>query len=406
MFNKVFWCRVEFEFRRVGSEPMFEVFKKIFNKFLFYIITILLQPIALLFHFLGYRNVMIFSQRIGHLAIEPDCLLKDVSLGRIAKKKWIFLYDNKLVVNEHLYQYWSIYFITIKNPILRYLISAMSGLGLMKQGIKKYARVESGQHEAYKVYSLWGSRNPLVQLSENDISWGEIQISKLGIPSGSWFVCLHVRESGYSPIDENIQSYRNADIEKYFSAVRYITSKGGWVVRIGDPTSKKMPIMTNVVDYAHSKLKSQRLDIVLCAKANFILGSTSGICLVGTIFGVPVAIANSAPPGALGFGLKDLSIPKKIYDKKNSKLMSYIESLESISSGYRYASQYNLDELILVENSSEEILLLTKEMIGRLSSESFAMPNDAYNKYLYRSKVKNKIFSYNSAANIASFYIE
>jgi putative glycosyltransferase (TIGR04372 family) len=215
-----------------------------------------------------------------------------------------------------------------------------------------------------------------------------------------------VREGGYSLADEKIQSYRNADIENYLPAIKHITSKGGWVIRIGGPESKKIPTMNNVIDYAHSELKTDRLDIILCARAKFVLGSTSGICLVSTIFGVPVAIANCAPSGGLGFGCEDLSIPKKIYDAKANTLMSYIQSLEAPCSVYRHASQYIFDNLTLIENTEDEILLLVKEMMERLSSPLFLRPLDTYNKLLYRDRVNKNIYSYNSVANVANFYLE
>ena len=42
--------------------------------------------------------------------------------------------------------------------------------------------------------------------------------------------------------------------------------------------------------------------------SKFILGNTSGIALVGSIFGTPCALANMTPISASGFNSKDISI--------------------------------------------------------------------------------------------------
>lgn len=63
---------------------------------------------------------------------------------------------------------------------------------------------------------------------------------------------------------------------------------------MGDTTMEPLPFLPQVIDYAHHPLRSPRLDIILCARARCILGNTSGIFLVGSIFGVPSA-ANMVP---------------------------------------------------------------------------------------------------------------
>ena len=61
---------------------------------------------------------------------------------------------------------------------------------------------------------------------------------ELGLPPDAWYVCFHVREGGYSGDFDNI---RNCDIDNYVEAMQYITSKGGWVVRMGDASMKILP---------------------------------------------------------------------------------------------------------------------------------------------------------------------
>ena len=76
----------------------------------------------------------------------------------------------------------------------------------------------------------------------------KIKMSTLGISSSSWFVCLHVRESGFRK-DKGRREYRNSHILNYIPAIKRITKAGGIVVRMGDSTMTKLPKMNNVVDY-------------------------------------------------------------------------------------------------------------------------------------------------------------
>ncbi|MEW6368778.1 MAG: hypothetical protein AB1714_29470 [Acidobacteriota bacterium] len=41
------------------------------------LLWVLLLPATVTLHCLGYRRITVYSERIGHLAGEPDCLLKD-----------------------------------------------------------------------------------------------------------------------------------------------------------------------------------------------------------------------------------------------------------------------------------------------------------------------------------------
>ena len=82
---------------------------------------------------------------------------------------------------------------------------------------------------------------------------------KMGIPLADWFACLHVRESGYR--GDTAAVYRNASVQNHIKGIQAITAAGGWVVRIGDPTMTPLPQLDHVIDYPHTKYKSELMDI-------------------------------------------------------------------------------------------------------------------------------------------------
>src|ERR1700687_6198021 len=105
-------------------------------------------------------------------------------------------------------------------------------------------------------------RPPLLQLEPELQQQGWSVLEKLGMPSNSWFVCLHVREAGFHKAwHEKHPGTRNANVLTYMNAVRTVIERGGWVVRMGDPTMAKLPELNGLIDYAHSSEKSAAVDV-------------------------------------------------------------------------------------------------------------------------------------------------
>ena len=116
---------------------------------------------------------------------------------------------------------------------------------------------------------------------------------KWGMKPGDWYVCLHTRDaSHYFELTGTGQTYRNSPIEAYLDAIRFVTGKGGWVIKLGGPNSPKLPAMERTVDYAFSGLRSDLLDIHLIRNAKVFIGTTSGLTNVAISFGIPSAIVN------------------------------------------------------------------------------------------------------------------
>lgn len=398
--------RFVFEFQRIKRQGLLHIVKKLFSHFSSYVLCILLFPITLSLHLCGFRRVTVFTDRIGHLALEPDCLLKEVLLGRVPQRRWIMLAPAARVSNRHLLHYWKAHFHIIENPTLCFVIEAMTRLGLMRKNVSRYilAPLNCGQL-AYSVQTQWGSRAPLLELSDDDRTWGKHALAQLGLPQDTWFVCLHVRESGFSPIDESIQSHRNGSIAAALAAIESITAQGGWVIRIGDSSMTPLPRLPGVIDYAHHPLKSERLDIVLCARARFILGNTSGIALVGTIFGTPCAIANTIPISTLWFRSEDLSIPKLLWSNDQQRYLAFGEAMALPIANFNYAGLYDEFNIRVDENSAEDIRDLAVEMLARLNNEFSVSGADETDWARVKKYFLPHHFGYDSCARIAATFI-
>lgn len=392
-----------FEWRRIGKMPRATIFCKAIARLISLILGLLLLPLTLLLHLAGYRHVTIFTDRIGHLAIEPDCLLKEQALGHIRPRKWIMLASPGRIANEHLLTYWQPYFHILRSPLACFMVASMSRFGLMRQDVGHYTRAIGKAQASYHIYAEWADRPPILKLSPEVEIWGKEQLKALGLPENAWFVCVHAREGGFSPIDEELHTHRNSRIENTFAAMAEIVRRGGWVIRIGDTSMTPLPSMPNVVDYAHHPLKSPRLDIFLCARARFILASTSGIALVGSVFGVPCALANMVPLSALGVGIHDISIPKLYWLENEKRYLRFNEVFTSPLSCAQYSRAFANAGIRLEENSMEDIQELALEMFDHLENHPNANGHELQKSFL--ALLQDHHYAYGAASTVSARFL-
>jgi len=211
-------------------------------------------------------------------------------------------------------------------------------------------------------------RPPLFALTAEHRRRGRAALVELGLEHDSWFVALHVREAGYlGEQPDSYRSHRNADVATYLPAVRRITDRGGWVIRVGDPSMKPLPRMERVVDYVHSSVQSDWMDIYLAAACRFFLGSSSGLFVVAWTFGRPCALANWDSLVTRPWSSKDRFIPKLWWLKSEGRYLTFQEQVQPPYVAPLYLARTRPEEferlgLSPVDNSPDEITALVEEM--------------------------------------------
>jgi putative glycosyltransferase (TIGR04372 family) len=332
------------------------------------VLSVVLLPVSVVLHALSIRHVRIVQDRIGHLALEPDCVIKECVLGNIAVRRFVITSPAGSAANEFLLDQWKSFFIVVRNPLCCFLITSLSELGLMRLRVSHYARPVGGPHHAFKVFSQWGRRGPILSFPDSDRTRLH---EHLGIPLDAWYVCVHHRDGAYLPADEGVQSYRNGSPEGLYRAINLILSKGGWVVRVGDANTKPMAIQhERFLDYAVSPKKSPEIDVLLMAFPRFVLGSTSGITVLASVFGVPCAVANAIPYGGGWFGSGDLVLPKMLEDSRTGRVLTAKEIFSVGMSSYRFSDQYERAGVKVTENSADDIEALAYHMLSSLDPQS------------------------------------
>jgi len=307
----------------------------------------------------GYENLEAYI-KAGMLGLHPN------------KKMIILLNPDVPVVNPCYLKYWSKYITIVSDLQAIEMLEPLEGR--LTTPLNRFMYLQgkfwNSPMALGRVRGQWNKENrpPLLALSGQDYERGWRALRSLGLPQNAWFVALHVRESGWKDCGTSRENFRNADINTYFSAIKAITDAGGWVVRVGDPTMRKLPAMHQVVDYAHSQTKSDWMDIFLCSQCRFMIGTASGMCVVALTFGVPLVMTNLLPAHVIYyFTSNDLFIPRLCVSKETENYLSFNELIAPPLG--TACTQTNFDNLNVrfVENTGEEIKELVDEMLERFN---------------------------------------
>lgn len=200
-----------------------------------------------------------------------------------------------------------------------------------------------------------------VHLAPQKKTVAERERKRMGLPDDAWHVCLHVRESGFHQDD---MTERNASIANYVEAIREITSRGGWVIRMGDPTMTRLPPMDQVIDYPFTPSKSYAMDLYLISECRSYIGMQSGIYSIAFMFQRPMILANMASwfypfPHRSG----DVGVLKHVYSKSRQRFLSVREWMMEPFNATSFSLLGN--DYVLYENEPAELRATVREFLDR-----------------------------------------
>ena len=185
-------------------------------------------------------------------------------------------------------------------------------------------------------FSLIDQYEPLLNFTESEEERGLYGLKKLGITKNEKFVCLIARDPSYlnqnNPNkDYSYHDYRNHDINDFLLAAEHLTSKGYFVIRMGNIAEKKFRSANpKIIDYSFSNFKSDFMDIYLGAKCSFCITTQTGFDGVPQIFRKPLAVI--AVPVAIRISYKKvIFITKHHICNKTNKEITLSEILKMSS---------------------------------------------------------------------------
>lgn len=349
---------------------------------------------------IGKRIVFceIFCGRIGHLAINTELFLRRLKYCNCYNKYNIYIGFCRYfpVSNRQLLSMYKRNFYIIESRILEKLLNTW---------IKRtefYHIPPINNNEYYELNNF----KHILYFTEEEKARGKKMLAEMGIDKKDWFVCFHSRDQKYLGESFEYHDYRDSDINNYLLAAEYIAEQGGYAIRMGSVVDKPLSKERHprIIDYAID-YRSDFMDIYLSAHCKFFLGSTAGLFLVPTIFDVPVASASFIFFEHTPFRSGDLFIPKKMWSIDKKRFLTYKEILDSGASRYDYSKQYEDAGIKVIENSSDEILELAKEMNMRLDMNYKPTNGDEELQRMYISLFKPYHRCFGTPARIGAYFL-
>lgn len=319
------------------------------------------------------------SSRIGHFAANTEMYLCEQDAGiNVPRQRHVDLFFNagRPICNQQLAKMWKrilrIWPVWILDPICR--------VNRMIPGGAIHETANDTQH-GRDVHNLLDRSSSHLIFTPEEEARGEAGLRAMGIPPGTPFVCLHVRDSAYLdaylPGDWRYHNYRDSDIRNYVLAAEELANRGYYVIRMGAKVRQAMKTADpHIVDYATNGMRSEFLDIYLGAKCAFCVTTGSGWDSVPAwLFRKPIVYTNYVPLGYLcSFISEAIIIAKRHYVKSSGQELSLRRIFYHGVGFGNCNSDYESKDVKLVGNTPEEILDVVIEMAERLNGTW--QPND------------------------------
>lgn len=253
---------------------------------------------------------------------------------------------------------------------------------------------------AAETYRKWNakSRKPLLSLPPEIDERGRAALATVGMPRDAWFVALHVRESGSNFAYRGVHNVLNARIADFLPAISEITGRGGWVIRMGDPSMAPLSPIPNVIDYPHSQLRCDWMDVFIATKCRFFVGTSSGPAYVPPAYGIRSVLTNWWPPAQRPWHLGDIFIPKVYRSYSDLHRLTLAETLVEPFAWCNSTKYIEEQYSAIVEDSfPEDILAAVVEMLESLDGTAEYDARD-----LGLRKLANDLFESRGAYGMAN----
>lgn len=327
--------------------------------------------LILLYPFIKIKFIALFSDRIGHYAINTEMLLHHLDQKKSKHStKYAFYTSEAPICNTQLHKMWKRVIPIFPLPkIAAYIDNSMSFiLGDLydDQSLKEF-------QEKYACYDMDGILQkfpPLLHFTDLELQQGRKLLSQLGVPDCTRFICLLSRDSTYlnkyfSDMDWLHHFFRDCDIKNFSKAALFLANKGFVVFRMGKAVAKAFDIQhPNIIDYANHPLRSDFADLYLSSHCEFFISTSSGLDAIPQIFRRPIMFVNVAPfRKQLTYWYPcELFIVKKVFDKGNGRFVSFKEIDNRLENTSGIRASFERLNWILIENTSDEILEAVAEM--------------------------------------------
>ncbi len=328
--------------------------KLMFNAFWAIPVAVLMRALS---PFVKIRICRIFSERIGHFVTD---VAEHLARSNMNSRTFDIFYFGK-----EANQQWAKMARRTDLKILGSWVFYLDRWSRLLPGSKNYI-LKSSLTQSRDVENLNGRfQTEIPFLYEEDLI-GKSWLKSKGWTDGEPFICLLIRDSEYLQknfshlnIDFNYHDYRDSDANTYSSAIKWLNSKGVWVLRMGKQMAKPLVLdSSRFVDYAFDSEKSDLLDIWLFANSTGVVSTATGLDQLAMIYQKPQLYVNALPLSHLHSWADMIWVPKKLIWAETGIKLSISEQLEN---GFYVGNQYVEAGIEIIDLNQEEILQAVKE---------------------------------------------
>ena len=218
----------------------------------------------------------------------------------------------------------------------------------------------------------WHHSDPVVALTAEEISRGEILLREAGFDLNQEFVCYATRTDSYYQklrevgVNAKSRSVRNPNESIYLNVSKSLSTDGLKIVRMGKDLDSNIDSSEHpwVFDYA-STCRSEFLDVVLFLRCKFLINGATGSVLLRAIFNLPTVNSDTYRIHKNWFS-GDVATFQKVRFVSDGRLATVSEmvKMSDAFSDERHQEKLGVE---LVKNTAEEILAACEEMIARLN---------------------------------------
>lgn len=215
-----------------------------------------------------------------------------------------------------------------------------------------------------------------LRFTDQEILFCGNELQSLGIPAGAPYVCLHIRTAHYMREQfadwkklSRYHDYRDSDINDYVPTIRFLNSLGFYVIRLGATATVPSADYNSplFIDYARNH-RSEIMDIFLSMNCAFMISTGSGIDIIPLYYNIPLLIVNYHP---IAFTIPQnplLLISKKLYSHTAGRNLSLKEQFK-LGGGYFKSEHLAAHDLEIINNTPEEILTATRELLALIDNK-------------------------------------
>ncbi len=397
------------DIKEKGSQEFFKKFSLLFkkisnikfikNRLIYTLPAFILLIILYIIKFFINIRLGLIHRRLGHFALNTELYLLEKKY--LENKQYIDIwFAPETIPNKQIYK-----------MIKRKIFVLSLGYNFVKEvknilelfSINKNLIIGSNTQQDRDINNLLDRSKTQISLTNTELEAGRKALIEMGINERLPIVCLLIRDNAYlnhvypGDYDWTSQDFRDSSVENYYKVASYLANNGYQVIRMGKIVKDRFDLDHPLIfDYANSIFRSDFMDVYIGYKCLFTISNSTGWDAIPVIFRKPILFVNHAPIINIHtYSKKYIHIFKHHYDVKKKKYLK-IEDLVKAGMHDLYETFYFKNNNIkLIENTPDEILNATKEMLD-LISNNFIKDNEKIQNLIWKQFPTNYINKYNN----------